>query len=101
MATPLTTEFFTYDKTALPDPADYAGPNTRDADYLSLATVGEFSDLEYTEIRTTLGARWQITKGFGLFGQISYWDLEDKTAYLFQDLTGTVTLGQLGLTWYF
>ena len=84
-----------------PDPAVYPGPNTRDADYLSLATVGEFSELAYEEIRTTLGARWQLTKGFGIFAQISYWDVDDKTQYLFQDLSGRVTLGQAGLTWYF
>ena len=62
--------------------------------------VNQFSDLEYKEFRSRLGANYLISTGIRLFASISYYDVEDNAPYL-QDLAGTVTLGRLGAIWSF
>jgi hypothetical protein len=70
------------------------------ADYEGLSEIHEYSKLDYTELRATLGARLNITDTLGLIGEISHFDVEDDAPYL-EDVTGTVNLIYGGLSWTF
>ena len=60
--------------------------------------VNEYSHLEYTEMRSTLGIRYQVYRRLSLYGAVSYYDLDDDNPYL-QDATGDVTVVTTGLSW--
>ena len=62
--------------------------------------VHDYSNLEYTELRTTLGANYRVTQAARLFGAVSLFDLDDEQPYI-QDATGAVTLVSGGVTWTF
>jgi hypothetical protein len=90
---PLNTEY-----PDLPGPGPDAGPLAfHDYDF---SGIDHYSDLDYTEVRTTLGFRHQVRPAFGMFGAVSYYDLQDDEPYL-QDATGSVVLLSGGLTWSF
>jgi hypothetical protein len=84
----------------LPGDGDDPTAPVRFADYEGLAEIDAYSELDYKELRAILGARWEINEQLGIFGQISHYDLDDGAPYL-QDATGTVTLAQAGISWYF
>lgn len=80
----------------LPGPgADGAPVSFADYDF---SEVHEMSDLEFTELRTTLALRYWMRSNMALYGAVSYFDLDDKTPYL-QDATGDVTMVTTGLSW--
>ena len=73
-----------------PDPAlpvDYA-------DY-DFTNVNSYSDIDYTELRATLGVNYSITKYVRLFGGISYYDLDDN-APLYENNLGLTTWNNSG-----
>jgi len=70
------------------------------ADYQGLSEIHEYSDLKYTELRTTLGFRYNVDRGFGVVGEVSYYDLKDDLPYL-QDATGSLSLFYAGVVWSF
>ena len=69
-------------------------------DYTSMNLIHEYSDLEYSEMRGTLGFNYQVNKNMGLFGAVSLFDLDDDAPYL-QDATGSVEIYSGGFTWTF
>jgi hypothetical protein len=83
----------------LPGPGDDTGSVLTDHDY-DFSEVHEYSDLEYTEIRATLGFRYQLNPTVGLFASASLYDVDDDNPYL-QDATGSVELYRAGLSWSF
>jgi hypothetical protein len=70
------------------------------ADYQGLAEINEYSRLDYSELRTTLGGSFSITRGIDIIGELSYFDLQDDAPYL-QDATGSVALIYGGFAWTF
>ena len=62
--------------------------------------VGDYSDLDYTELRATLGLNHKFSAGTQLFAAVSLYDLDDSQPFL-QDGTGSVMLLTSGLTWSF
>jgi hypothetical protein len=69
-----------------------------DADYQSFDVIHQYSDLDYSEIRTTLGFNYRLSPNMGIFGAVSRYDLDDDAPYL-QDSTGSVEIYSGGLTW--
>jgi hypothetical protein len=90
--------------TCFPDGLPGEGPDPTApvgfADYVGLDQIHEYSDLDYLEYRTTLGARYRFHPSIGIFGAVSYYDVSDDQPYL-QSATGNVTLISGGLTWLF
>ncbi len=86
-----------------PDGAPGPGPDPTaplpDHDF-DFTAVNQYSDLEYTEWRTTLGIRGRVRPGLDLFASISLYDVEDNAPYL-QSADGSVTLVSGGLSWSF
>ena len=90
-----------------PDPTLGNG-RVDDLDFTEFDQVHDYSNLDYTELRTTLGFRYQINDALGLFASVSRYDLEDDEP-MFEnpvglpdmDATGSVTLVSGGLTWSF
>lgn len=70
------------------------------SDYQGLADIHEYSDLEFTEIRATLGFRYDVNPGIGLVGEVGWFDLKDDKPYL-QDATGSASVFYAGLVWSF
>ena len=62
--------------------------------------IHDYSNLDYLEYRTTLGARYNFHRNVGVFGQVSYYNVSDDQPYL-QDATGNVTLISGGFNWFF
>jgi hypothetical protein len=85
-------------------PVPFVAPEDRDTPLkwsdFDFSKVNQFSDLDYKEFRSRLGANYLISTGIRLFASISYYDVEDNAPYL-QDLAGSVTLGRLGAIWSF
>lgn len=63
--------------------------------------INEYSALEYAEFRTTLGGLIKLRSRLDLFGEVTLLDLQDDTAYLFQDVSGSVVLVSSGLRYNF
>jgi hypothetical protein len=82
----------------LPGPGDDPTSPISFSDYTSMTAINNYSNLEYLEYRTTLGVRHQFHDNIGIFGAVSYYNLDDKQPYL-QNATGEVTLISGGLTW--
>jgi hypothetical protein len=70
------------------------------SDYTGLTEIHEYSDLEFTELRTTLGFRYAVNTGVGLVGEVGWYDLKDDKPYL-QDVTGSASVFYAGLEWTF
>jgi len=83
----------------LPGPGPDATAPIHWSDF-DFSKVNQYSDLEYQELRTRLGADYLIHNGIRLFASISYYDVTDNAPYL-QDLAGSVTMGRLGAIWSF
>jgi hypothetical protein len=83
----------------LPGPGPDDGSALRFHDY-DFSEVNTYSDLEYSELRTTIGINYDLNDTVGLFASYSYYDVDDKRPYL-QDATGSVDLVAGGLTWSF
>jgi hypothetical protein len=83
-------------------PGEGADPTApvRFADYQGLSEIHDYSRLDFSELRATLGARFNLTEAIGLIGEISHFDVEDDAPYL-QDVTGTVSLIYGGVSWTF
>ena len=62
--------------------------------------VNQYSDLDYTEIRTAIGTKFQMSENIGFFGEAAYYDLQDDQPYL-QDAAGSVGLLTAGFVWSF
>jgi hypothetical protein len=84
----------------LPGPGHDEDAPVAHGDYQSLSEIHEYSRLDYSELRATLGARYNVTHGIGLIGELSYFDVEDDAPYL-EDVTGTVSLIYGGVSWIF
>jgi hypothetical protein len=87
------------DPGSLPGPGDDTGSALTFHDY-DFSDVRNYSDLEYDELRVTLGASYEVRPSVGLFGAVSRYDLDDDAPYL-QDVTGAVTIVSGGITWSF
>ena len=83
----------------LPGPGDDPTSPLHFHDY-DFSSVNTYSDLDYKEWRSRLGADYVVHNGIKLFASISYYDVEDNAPYI-QDFTGSVTLGRLGAIWSF
>ena len=42
------------------------------------SAVAGYSDIDYTELRTTLGVNYDVSKAVRLFGGVSYYELDDN-----------------------
>ena len=69
-------------------------------DYTSMNLIHEYSDLDYSETRSSLGFNYMVSPNLGLFGAVSLFDLDDDAPYL-QDATGSVEIYSGGFTWTF
>lgn len=78
-----------------PGPDPTAPVSFSDFDF---SEVHEYSHLEYTELRTTLGIRYLLWRNLSFYGAVSYFDLDDDNPYL-QDATGDLTLVTTGFSW--
>ena len=75
------------------------GPlNFHDYDF---SGINEYSALRYAEFRSTLGALVTLAPRIDFFGELTFLDLQDDTAYLFQDVSGSVMLASSGLRFSF
>jgi hypothetical protein len=83
----------------LPGPGADAGSPLHFSDF-DFSDVNQYSDLDYVELRSRVGANYLVHSGIRLFASISYADVDDNAPYL-QDLAGTVWLGRLGAVWSF
>ena len=90
--------------TCFPDGLPGEGPDPTApigfADYQSFDVIHDYSDLDYLEYRTTLGARYKFHRNIGFFGQVSYYNVNDDQPYL-QNASGNVTLISGGFNWFF
>ena len=78
------------------------------SDFSQMDEVHEYSELDYTEVRGTLGVRYQARPSLGLFASMSLYDLTDDEPMFKNtvgqpdmDATGSVTLVSGGLVWSF
>ena len=83
----------------LPGPEPDPGSPLHFSDF-DFSQINDYSDLEYKEWRSRLGANYLVHTGIRLFASISYYDVKDNAPYL-QDLAGSVTMGRLGAIWSF
>jgi len=83
----------------LPGPGEDTNTPLGFHDY-DFSAVHTYSDLEYTELRASVGVNFGLTDAIGLFGAFTYYDLQDDEPYL-QDATGSVEIVSGGLTWSF
>lgn len=83
----------------VPGPGADAGSPLPVHDY-DFGVISDYSDLDYDELRATLGLDYGLTPGARLFAGVSYYDLDDSQPYL-QDATGSVLLVSGGLTFNF
>ena len=83
----------------LPGPGDDPGSPLHFSDF-DFSDVNQYSDLDYEEWRSRLGANYLVHTGIRLFASASYYDVKDNAPYL-QDLAGSVVLGRLGAIWSF
>jgi hypothetical protein len=79
--------------------ATHTDPTLTFSDY-DLSRLAEYSDLDYEEIRTSLGFDYDITDAIAAFASISYYEVEDNAPYI-QDFTGDATLVRGGMVWKF
>jgi hypothetical protein len=82
----------------LPGPGEDTGPlEYHDYDF---SQINDYSNLSFNEVRISLGARQSIAKHVGIFGAVSFYNVNDNDPYL-EDLNGYVTLVSGGLSWLF
>ena len=67
------------------------------ADY-DFSKVHEYSDLEYTQLEATLGVNYKLDKRASVYGAVNLLDLEDDQAYVYGDLSGTITTYSAGMS---
>jgi len=67
---------------------------------VDLNYMNQYSDLDYLQIQTAIGTRFQMTENIGFFGEAAYYDLTDDQPYL-QDAAGSVGLLTAGFIWSF
>lgn len=79
-----------------------------DHDVEGLHEIHDYTNLEYRELRTTVGFDYQLSESVGLFASVSLFDLDDDEPYYENtaglpvwDATGEVVLVSGGLTWSF
>lgn len=83
----------------LPGPGEDVGSPLHYADY-DLSEIHEYSDLSFNEVRISLGARQTIARHMGVYGALSFYNVNDDDPYL-EDYSGYVTLVSAGLSWMF
>ena len=83
----------------LPGPGEDPGSPLPVHDF-DFTKVSDYSDLDYSELRATLGLKYRLGDAVGLFAAVSAYDLDDSQPYI-QDANGSVTLFTGGLTWHF
>ena len=83
----------------LPGPGPDPGSPLHFSDF-DFSEVNQYSNLDYTEFRSRVGANYLVHSGIRLFASIGYADVQDNDPYL-QDLAGSVLLGRLGAVWSF
>ena len=86
-----------------PDQAGNDPPGTAPlpwSNIVSMNAISQYSDLDFLEIRTAVGTRFQMSEHIGFFGEAAYYDLTDDQPYL-QDAAGSVGLLTAGFLWTF
>jgi hypothetical protein len=81
------------------EPPEATDPALKFHDY-DFTEVHDYSNLEYDELRITLGANYEVLPSVKLFGAVALYDLDDNEPYL-QNTTGSVTVVSGGITWMF
>lgn len=88
----------------LPGDGDDPGSPLEFHDYVGVESgfgiIHEFSELEFTQLRSTLGFDYRVNPNLGVFSAVSYYDLDDEGIFL-QDATGSVVLLSGGFSWVF
>ncbi len=91
----------------LPGPGPDPNAPIAFGDY-DFSEVNTYSDLDYTELRATLGFNYNLSQHVRLFGGISYYDLEDNAPFYenqsgipMWDQSGDVTRISGGAVWKF
>ena len=83
----------------LPGPGQDPTSPLHYADY-DLSEINEYSNLSFNEVRISLGARQTIARNMGIYGALSFYNVNDNDPYL-EDFSGYVTLVSAGLSWLF
>ena len=91
------TGFFPGD--ALPGPGEDVGSPLHFHDY-DFSQIHDYSNLSFNEVRISLGARQTIARNIGIYGALSYYNVNDNDPYL-EDFSGHATLVSAGLSWLF
>ena len=66
-----------------------------DYDY---SKIGAYSDLDYSQINTTLGINWSVARNRSVYGTVTAMDLTDDQAYVYGDMSGTLIQYAGGMT---
>ena len=82
----------------LPGPGTDTGPlHFHDYDF---SEIHDYSNLSFNEFRISLGARQTVARNIGIYGALTYYNVNDNDPYL-EDFNGHVTLVSAGLSWLF
>ena len=94
---------FAFDPFELPEPSipstspisPYNPHPISDYDY---SQIGDYSDLDYSQINTTVGINWSVARNRSVYGTVTMMDLTDDQAYVYGDMSGKLMQYAGGMT---
>ena len=94
---------FGFDPFELPEPSIPAdSPISPDNDHpisdYDYSKIGAYSDLDYSQVNTTVGANWTVARNRTIYGYVTVMDATDDQAYVYGDMSGTLVLYAGGMT---
>ena len=70
--------------------------NIAAADY-DFSYIGEYSDLDYSQVQVTLGAEYMVSSRVSVTGEASYIDLTDDQGYVYGIESGSFYVVRTGV----
>jgi hypothetical protein len=81
---------------SMPEVPSEVTSNIAAADY-DYSYIGQYSDLEYTQMQLTLGAEYAVSNRVSLTGEASYIDLTDDQGYVYGIESGSFYVFRTGV----
>ncbi len=81
---------------AMPQVPSEVTDNIAAADY-DYSYIGQYSDLDYTQVQLTLGAEYAVSSRVSLTGEASYIDLTDDQGYVYGIESGSFYILRTGV----
>lgn len=82
----------------IPDTSPISPDNPHPISDYDYSKIGAYSDLDYSQVNTTVGANWTVARNRTIYGYVTVMDAMDDQPYVYGDMSGTLVLYAGGMT---